>query len=333
MKRYENRMDSAENVDSYVDLSLENEHGVLEGQEAVKSYLEDNHSEEVVDDLYRQFGWMYDWKAHRRSEDGVKLAVAYARALNLDEEGIKSYEDVDVSEVTDDHVAAVNDLHNIGRKWFREQFGDSVEVYRGVKNGGMKILDRLYRDDSDTVLFSDNVLNNWSWEIEPAIEWGKQRSRFSGAAARVERSIDDFVFTIDGIAGDYVNYHDSAITFEGGVEVPKDQVSIELHGNSVRDFEVESDDGFDREWVFYEGSFFPHRPMDAQDLEALKSAAIEFGEETSPGVRLEDEVAADFVETITDLRSHLEEELTTQMKKIDRSSKLLKRQRKVPENT
>ena len=293
-----------------VDLSAENEHGVLKDQEGLRNYLENNYDEEVVDDFYRQFGWMYDWKAHRRSEDGVKLAVAYARALNLNEEEIKSYQDIDPSLVTDEHVELASELHGIGKSWFREKFSDSLTVYRGFKDGGFKILNKMYEDDSETIELSDNVLNNWSWEIDTALEWGRNRSRSFGALARVERSIDDFIFTIDGIAGDYTNYHDSSLTFEGGVEIPKQNISVEISGAdaSVRDYEAESDEPMDRTWEFYEGSFYPCRSLEAQDMDAIKAAALQF-DESKLGIILEDESVENMFSVLEKMNSFLENNL------------------------
>lgn len=303
---------SAEPIYESIDLEAENEHGVLhsDGQEALKKYFESEYSAEVVNDFYEKFGWMYEWKAHRRSEQGVRLAVAYSRALGLDEKQIKSYEDVDTSMVTEEHVDMARELHEIGKAWVREKFGDSVQVYRGFKNGGLRMFEKLYEDESDTIRFSSDVVQNWSWEIDPALEWGRDRTDFRrrGALVRAERDIEDFVFTIDAIAGDYVSYHDSALSFEGGFEVPKDQVSIELSSNSVRDYPNESDEPMDNEWVFYEGSFFPFRSIESHDIEAVKSLAIE-ARDSSIEIFLDDGPAARFAETIQEVRQYLESEL------------------------
>jgi len=301
-----------------VDLSAENEHGVLENQEGLKNYLESNYNEEVVDDFYRQFGWMYDWKAHRRSNDGVKLAVAYARALDLDEEGIKSYEDIEPGLVTDEHVELASELHEIGKAWFKQKFGDSVTVYRGFKDGGPKVLNKMYENGSETVTLSNNIVNNWSWEIDTALEWGRDRSRFFGAVAHVERSIDDFVFTIDGIAGDYTNHHDSSVTFEGGIEIPKENISVEVSGAdaSVRDYAAESDEPMDRTWEFYEGSFYPCRSLEAQDLEAVKAAALQF-DESRVGILLEDESVENMFPVLERMSSYLEQNLNPEDPKDD----------------
>lgn len=294
-----------------VDFSSENAHGVLleEDQENLKDLLEERHEEEVVDEFYGNGGWMNDWKAHRRSEGGVKLAVAYARALDLDEEEIKSYGDVDLKEVSKDHVRLAEDMHTAGKHWYREKFGDTAQMYRGLKDRGIEMIEAVYRDGSETVELSSNEIGNWTWDKDIALEWGRKRSRFSGALVRAELDVNDMVMTIDGLAGEYVNYHDSSVTYQGGIEVPKGDVSVELSGNSVREYDRESDDSMDRKWKFYEGSFFPWRPAEEQDLEALKSAAIQFSEENNLGVYLEGEAAHRAADMLGDVRQRLESEL------------------------
>lgn len=325
---------SGDSLRELVDFSRENSHGVLheEEQGALKCYLEDNYSQDVVSDFYDKFNWMYEWKAHRGADESVKLAVAYSRAMGLDESEVKNYTEIDASEVTDEHVSVAGELHEAGSQWFRQKFGETVSVYRGFKNGGLRMLDKLYTGDSDSISFDSQELQNWSWEKEPALEWGRERTdRDSiGAIVRAERDIDDFVFTIDGIAGDYVNYHDSALTFEGNFEVPREQVSVEVISNSVRDYENESGEPMDREWKWYEGSFFPFRNVEDQDLEAVKSMALEAGEESSIAILLDDTPAERFADKMQEVRTYLETELD---EKDARDEQVLEAARKAEERT
>jgi hypothetical protein len=326
--------DSRDSLGEAVEFSRENSHGVLhdDEQEALKGYIEDNYSQEVVSDFYDEFNWMYEWKAHRGADESVKLAVAYSRALGLDETEVKNYAEIDASEVTDEHVSVAEELHNAGREWFRHRFGESVAVYRGFRNGGLRMLNKLYEDNSDTVRIDGQKLQNWSWNREAALEWGRKRTDRDrmGAVVRAERDIDDFVFTIDGIAGEYVNHHDSALTFKGFCEIPKEQVSVEVHSNSVRDYTNESDEPMDREWVFYEGSFFPFQPVEDQALEAVKSMAIEAGEESSIAILLDDTTVERFADKMQDVRNYLETELDGEDPK---DNQVLEAARKAEERT
>ena len=104
---------SGDSLRELVDFSRENSHGVLheEEQGALKCYLEDNYSQDVVSDFYDKFNWMYEWKAHRGADESVKLAVAYSRAMGLDESEVKNYTEIDASEVTDEHVSVAGELH------------------------------------------------------------------------------------------------------------------------------------------------------------------------------------------------------------------------------
>lgn len=260
-----------------VDLSQTNEQGVLaeSQQEALRQSFVETHGEEVTDDFYH---WMHEWKAHRGTDEGVRMAVAFARALDLDETNIKYYEDIDPDTVTDAHVALARDVHDAGKRWFEARFGTAAPVARGFKDGGYRMIDTLFADDDETITLSGNVVDNWSWTMDAPLDWGRDRSDDFGAIVRTQRGINEFLWTIDGIAGDHMTYTDDAVSFDGECEVEKRNVSIEGRGH----LKVSTGDGaWDYDWMRFEASFYPFRPVAEQDPEAVKMMALELGDDPS----------------------------------------------------
>lgn len=290
-----------------LDFSRENDHGVLaaDEQERLRENLADLHGEDVVEDFYGDYGWLNEWKAHRESTEGVRLGVAFARALDRDETEVKSYDKIDPDSVTDSHVELAEDLHAAGRLWFREKFGDDARMNRGFKDGGADMINALFSDPGDTVRLEGNSMDNWSWESSIAEQWGRKRSDRLGAIARTDRDIDDFIMTIDGVAGEYPSYNDSAVTFDGETEVSREDISLEVPHAAVRNY----DDAEDR-WASFEGSFFPARDVEEQDLDALKAFVLTLDDEGGiMGHFIDDGASDNFMPVLDDVITRLEREL------------------------
>jgi hypothetical protein len=289
-----------------VNFSVTNEHGAIPELEQIRlmEYFKTKYPDSVVEDYYERYGWMHEWKANRDTDEAVKLGIALSRALGLDEESLQSYSESLADEVTETHVELAAEFHEAGKIWFQEHHGTEARMRRGLKGKGSEMLELLYATDSDVVEIGGGVMENWTFDPAVAREWGRKRSReAAGAIVRAEKSIDEFIMTIDGVAGEFPLHHDNAVTFEAETEVKREDVSFEVKSKGVR-----APEDSDERWVLYGGGVFPFRDVGEQDLEALKAFVlwvademILFGEDR--------EGKEQILSFVSDVRDRLEREL------------------------
>lgn len=153
-----------------------------EKREETMSILREAHSEEAVDEFEEQMSPWYD-----PTQSYVQVPELWGAASSMIEDGgeiPESFDEEDIERIEniDEEVLNVyQDLFRISQEAFREEFGESEEVYRGYD---IQTIREYGEKTEDGVEITPQALESWSFDESKAVSYGD-------ATMKTEVSPDD----------------------------------------------------------------------------------------------------------------------------------------------
>jgi hypothetical protein len=187
--------------------------------------------EEIGEEATNKFNErVTSWKANSYNDDAQTHERAFAQAFDL--EGDVRNGELDGEEPTREQVTAARAYGELSQQFIRDNFGDEVEVERGLAEFGMGQLVATWANNPEQqdIDFNLSAMSNFSTDEETAEEFTKRNQ-----TAKVSQTIpaDDVI-----AATDFVSDHDQRDEAElsiagGGRSVDTSDIEFAVSGDTL----------------------------------------------------------------------------------------------------
>lgn len=246
-------------------------------KEQLKKSIAESFGEEATEAVYDNIG---SWKNKSYTDKGQRLEKAFAESVGVDE-NIRN-NTLDGGDPSRSEVAVANALRQASQEFIRENYGDNIELHRGLSEfGAGQIVASWLNSPSDEEFdFSLSAMSNFSIFEELANDFAGDRLTFT-----TEVDADEVLFATDMLEGPQ-GIDEGEISIQG-VDRNIGAMDTEVFGGGPLPLEV---DGLDSERAERMMGTIENEVDSISNVltdegkENLKALADEFGLEAPKGV-------------------------------------------------